>query len=181
MERTETRLAGSGGQGLILGMRILLCALGLEGKRAAQSQSYEPTSRGGFCYSDLIVTDDAADYPLATGLDHIAALDQLGFDRSTPLVKHGATVVVDKRLVPSVAPRVKAHSLPLTDKAIALGSPRVANMVALGALCALSGLCRRESLEEAVKLETPRKFAHLNLAAVRAGFELAHAPVLANE
>ena len=57
MERTEIRLAGSGGQGLILGMQILFRALGLEGKRAAQSQSYEPTSRGGYCYSDLILAE----------------------------------------------------------------------------------------------------------------------------
>ncbi len=48
--RAEIRLAGSGGQGLITGMHILFRALALEGKRAAQSQSYEPTSRGGFCY-----------------------------------------------------------------------------------------------------------------------------------
>ena len=61
MDRIEIRLAGSGGQGLILGMHILFRALGLEGKRAAQSQSYEPTSRGGFCYSDLIVTEDPSD------------------------------------------------------------------------------------------------------------------------
>jgi hypothetical protein len=49
-----------GGQGLILGMHILFRAFGLEGRRASQSQSYEPTSRGGFCYSDVIVTDDSA-------------------------------------------------------------------------------------------------------------------------
>lgn len=176
MDRVEIRLAGSGGQGLILGMRILFRALTLEGKRAAQSQSYEPTSRGGFCYSDLIVTDDVADYPLATGLDHIAALDQLGIDRSAPLVKRGAIVVVDKRLVASVPPGLAARALPLGERAVAIGSPRVANIVALGALCALSGVCRRESLEQAVKLETPRKFADLNLAALHAGFELAGKP-----
>ena len=75
--RTEIRLAGSGGQGLILGMHILFRALGLQGRRAAQSQSYEPTSRGGFCYSDLIVSDDSSGYPLVTGLDMIAGLSQM--------------------------------------------------------------------------------------------------------
>ena len=71
--RVEIRLAGSGGQGLITGMQILFRALALEGRRAAQSQSYEPTSRGGFCYSDLVVSDDGDDYPLATKLDMVAA------------------------------------------------------------------------------------------------------------
>ena len=100
VNRVEIRLAGSGGQGLITGMHILFRALALEGRRAAQSQSYEPTSRGGFCYSDLIVADDAADYPLATKLDMVAALSQVGLDRSLALIKPGALVIVDERLVP---------------------------------------------------------------------------------
>jgi len=83
--RREIRLAGSGGQGLITGMAILSRALALEGRCAAQSQSYEPTSRGGFCYSDLVVAEDDGDYPLATGLDAIAALSQIGLDRSLEL------------------------------------------------------------------------------------------------
>jgi 2-oxoglutarate ferredoxin oxidoreductase subunit gamma len=173
MTRTEIRLAGSGGQGLILGMHILFRALGLEGKRAAQSQSYEPTSRGGFCYSDLIVSDDASGYPLVTGLDMIAGLSQIGVDRSMALVKRGALVIVDERLVPQ-PPKgdYDLHVLPITQRAIALGSPRIANIIALGALTRLSGVCSKETLEEAVRLETPKKFADLNLAAVAEGFAI---------
>ena len=171
--RTEIRLAGSGGQGLILGMHILFRALGLEGRRAAQSQSYEPTSRGGFCYSDLIVSDDPAGYPLVTGLDMIAGLSQIGIDRSMALVKRGALVIVDERMVPQ--PPVGAydlHVLPITSRALALGSPRIANIIALGALARLSGVISQATLEQAVRLETPKKFADLNLAAVAEGFAI---------
>lgn len=172
--RDEIRLAGSGGQGLITGMHILFRALALEGRRAAQSQSYEPTSRGGFCYSDLIVCDDAADYPLATKLDIVAALSQVGLDRSLTLIKPGALVIVDERLVPDPPRRgFDLHVLPISDRAIATGSARIANVVALGALVRLSRLCSSESLERAVRLETPAKFAGLNLAAAREGFALA--------
>ena len=172
--RSEIRLAGSGGQGLITGMAILLRALGLEGRRAAQSQCYEPTSRGGFCYSDLVVADDASGYPLAIGLDQIAALSQIGLDRSLKLAKPGALVVVDERLVPE-PPRsgFDVRVLPISARAIALGSPRVANVVALGALTRLAGLCAETTLVEAVRLESPPKFADLNLAAAREGWEMA--------
>lgn len=174
MQRTEIRLAGSGGQGLILGMHILFRALGLKGLRAAQSQSYEPTSRGGFCYSDLIVSDESAGYPLVTGLDMIAGLSQIGVDRSMALVKKGALVVVDERLVPHPPEGLHdLHILPIADRAIAIGSPRVANIIALGALARLSGVIDQETLKEAVRLETPKKFADLNLAAVDEGFLLA--------
>jgi len=171
--RTEIRLAGSGGQGLILGMHILFRALGLEGKSAAQSQSYEPTSRGGFCFSDVIVSGDAADYPLVTGLDMMAALSQIGLDRSLPQMKPGALIVVDERLVPQ-PPRkgFDVHVLPVAARAVELGSPRIANIVALSVLVRLSGVCARSALEEAVRIETPKKFADMNLAAVDAGFRL---------
>ena len=177
--RTEIRLAGSGGQGLILGMHILFRALGLQGRRAAQSQSYEPTSRGGFCYSDLIVSDDSSGYPLVTGLDMIAGLSQIGVDRSMALVKKGALVLVDERLVPHPPEGLHdLHILPITTRAIALGSARVANIIALGALARLSGVVDKDTLKEAVRLETPKKFADLNLAAVDEGFALkAEAPV----
>lgn len=172
--RVEIRLAGSGGQGLITGMHILFRALALECRRAAQSQSYEPTSRGGFCYSDLIVCEDAADYPLVTRLDMVAALSQVGLDRSLALIKPGALVVVDERLVPD-PPRggFDLHALPISERAIATGSARIANVVALGALARLSRLCSADSLEQAVRLETPAKFTDLNLAAAREGFALA--------
>ena len=180
MARTEIRLAGSGGQGLILGMHILFRALGIEGRRAAQSQSYEPTSRGGFCYSDLIVSDDAAGYPLVTGLDIIAGLSQIGIDRSMAMAKAGSLVLIDERLVPRPPEGLHdLHILPITTRAIALGSPRVANIVALGALARLSGVVSKDALMEAVRLETPKKFADLNLAAVEEGFALqASAPVV---
>jgi len=178
--RNEIRLAGSGGQGLITGMHILFRALALEGRRAAQSQSYEPTSRGGFCYSDLIVCDDAADYPLATKLDVVAALSQIGLDRSLALIKPGALVIVDERLVPDPPRRgFDLHVLPVSERAIAMGSARIANVVALGALARLSRLCSSDSLEQAVRLETPAKFAGLNLAAAREGFALAATALVA--
>lgn len=170
MERREIRLAGSGGQGLILGARILFEAFAIEGRRASQSQSYEPTSRGGFCHSDVVVSEDLSDFPLVTGLDALIALDQVGYDRSIGLVKPDALVIVDEHLAVNDVGRL--HRLPLADRARAIGNTRGANMVALGAYVALSGLCRPASLEEAIRRETPERFADLNLAAAQVGYTL---------
>jgi 2-oxoglutarate ferredoxin oxidoreductase subunit gamma len=171
--RAEIRLAGSGGQGLITGMHILFRTLAVEGRRAAQSQSYEPTSRGGFCYSDLVVSDEAGDYPLATGLDMVVALSQDALDRSLALIKPGALLIVDERLVPDPPKSgFDLHVLPMAARAVDVGSPRIANVVALGVLAHLGRLVAREVLEQAVRLETPPKFADLNLAAVREGWGL---------
>lgn len=171
--RQEIRLAGSGGQGLILGARILFEAFAKEGLRASQSQSYEPTSRGGFCHSDLVLSEDVSDFPLVTGLDALIALDQVGLDRSLALVKPGALMIVDERLAPSrPADGYALRVLPISEAAVATGSARIANIVALGAFVALSRLCGQAALDAAIRQETPAKFVDLNLAAARAGFRL---------
>ncbi len=176
MTEREIRLAGSGGQGLILGARMLFRAVGLEGKHAAQSQSYEPTSRGGFCHSDVVVSESDVDYPLLTTIDVLLALDQVGLDHSTSQLKPGALVVLDERLAPKPpAGDYRLHTLPLTDRAIELGNPRAANIVGLGVVVALDELCGRHSLEQAIRDETPARFLDSNLAALGAGFELAAA------
>lgn len=179
-ERRELRIAGTGGQGLILAGRMLAEALVATGRRVAQSQTYEPTSRGGYCNSDLVVDDVAVDYPLATGLHALVLLDRVAVAPSWPLLEPGALVLADTRLCPQLPDGdVRALHLPLTRTAIELGSERVANIVALGALASLAGLCPRDALERAVLADAPRSYVQLNADALAAGYRLAGEAVAA--
>jgi 2-oxoglutarate ferredoxin oxidoreductase subunit gamma len=172
----EIRIGGTGGQGLILAAKMLASALASTGKRIAQSQTYEPTSRGGYCNSDLVIADDEVDYPLATTLDCLVLLDRMAVKPSWPLLKPGALVIADTRLCPELPQGdYCSHHLPLTRTAIDLGSERVANIVALGALVAHARLCDQKVLEQAVRAETPKSFLDLNLDALAAGYKLAAA------
>jgi 2-oxoglutarate ferredoxin oxidoreductase subunit gamma len=179
--RLEIRIGGTGGQGLILCAKILADALCATGKRVAQSQTYEPTSRGGFCNSDLVISEGEVDYPLATAVDYLVLLDRLAVKPSWPLLRPGALVIADTRLCPELPEgdrndnrndNYRAHHLPLSRTAIELGSERVANIVALGALAALAGICERKALEQALRAETPKNFLDLNLDALAAGYRL---------
>ena len=171
--RIEIRIGGTGGQGLILCAKMLADALCATGKRVAQSQTYEPTSRGGFCNSDLVISAGEVDFPLATSVDYLVLLDRLAVKPSWPLLKPGAMVIADTRLCPELPEGdFRAHHLPLSRTAIDLGSERVANIVALGALAALSGVCERNLLAQAVRAETPKSFLDLNLDALAAGYLL---------
>ena len=172
--RLEIRIAGTGGQGLLLAGRMLAEALVADGRRVAQSQTYEPTSRGGYCNADLVVGDTEVDYPLATALDALVLLDALAVPPSWPLLKPGALVLADTRLCPELPQGdCRALHLPLTRTAIELGAERVANIVALAALAALAGLCDHDALVRAVRAETPRSFVTLNMDALAAGRRLA--------
>jgi 2-oxoglutarate ferredoxin oxidoreductase subunit gamma len=181
--RLEIRIGGTGGQGLILSAKMLADALASNGKRVAQSQTYEPTSRGGFCNSDLVVSEGEVDYPLATALDCLVLLDRMAVKPSWPLLKAGALVIADTRLCPQLPQGThrndyRGYHLPLTRTAIELGSERVANIVALGALAALARLCDRQVLERAVRADTPKSFLELNLDALAAGYRLGEQAVL---
>ncbi|MBT4932431.1 MAG: pyruvate ferredoxin oxidoreductase [Rhodospirillaceae bacterium] len=174
MQDYEIRFSGSGGQGLQLSAKILAYALNLADKRIAQSQSYEPTSRGGLSRSDLVVSEGVAVYPLVTSLDYLIVLDQDALDISLPLLKEQSIVIADTRHVPE--PPSGAYSvyhLPLSETALKLGNERVANIISLGALISLGDICSYAFLEEAVRAMVPSKFLTLNLEALAEGYGMA--------
>lgn len=172
-DMVEIRFSGSGGQGLILAARILAAALVAEGRNVAQSQSYEPVSRGGLSRSDLVVSDGEADFPLSKSLGYLLVLDEAAARASDDLLDAKSVVLVDRELVPE-PPKgpFKVKSLPFTETARKLGNKRVANIVALGALTASGEICDNDALEKTVRAMTPPKFTDLNLEALETGRRL---------
>ncbi len=169
----EIRFSGSGGQGLILGARILAAALSSAGLKVAQSQSYEPTSRGGLSRSDLVVSDLGVEYPLATDLDYLIVMDQVAAQASDSMIKPGAVVIIDSSRVNSPPQGdFKSYSFPLTEIARKAGNGRVANMVALGVLAGAGGPCGIDSLKAVIHEKTPRGFRELNLKALSEGYRV---------
>ena len=174
MATTEIRFSGSGGQGLLLSARIMAAALAGAGRTVAQSNAYEPVSRGGLSRSDLVVSDGEADYPLARRLDYLLILDEAATGVSNDLIHAGSLVLVDAERVqtPPEGP-FRMRALPFTETARGLGNPRVTNIVALGALTAASGLCPPDTLLASVLAMTPAKLERLNRDAFAAGLEMA--------
>jgi 2-oxoglutarate ferredoxin oxidoreductase subunit gamma len=174
MKDIEIRLSGSGGQGILLASHILADALTLEDRIIAQSQSYEPTSRGGLSRSDLIAGAAIADYPLASALDYLVILDRIALNASDDLLQQDTLVIIDSTLVDAVPQTQGKHVLlPLQDTARKLDDIRSANMVALGALLTLGEICRLDSLYHAVRREAPAKLIDSMTDAIRAGQQLA--------
>ncbi len=172
--QTEIRLSGSGGQGLILSARILAECFLRQGRKVAQSQSYEPTSRGGLSRADVVVSDDIPDYPLATALDYLVVLDQCAVEASRDMIRDDALVLVDaERVTEPLKGRFRTVSLPFIARARALGNERVANIVALATLVKLGDLLPEGLLEEVVRARAPKRYLELNLDALAAGRELA--------
>ena len=75
--RHEIRLAGSGGQGIIMAAIVLAEAAGVhEGKQVSQTQSYGPEARGGTCKAEVVISDAPIDYPKVSRPDFLLAMNQ---------------------------------------------------------------------------------------------------------
>jgi 2-oxoglutarate ferredoxin oxidoreductase subunit gamma len=169
-ERLEVRLAGSGGQGLILAGLILAEAAGIhEGRHVCQTQSYGPEARGGASKSEVVLSDAEIDYPKAVKPDILLCLNQKACDAYIFDVKPGGAIVVDSGLVRYI-PVSQAVAIPFTRIAREqVGKTAAANIVALGALAALTGVVSLESLEAAVLARVPKGTEELNKKALAAG------------
>ena len=174
-ERFEIRLAGSGGQGLILAGIILAEAAGVyDGKFVCQTQSYGPEARGGASKAEVVISDAAIDYPKAIQPDVLLALNQKSLEAFSSDLKPGGLLLVDADLVQE-APASRVLALPFTRIARELGRAMAANIVALGALAQLTGAVSLESLTAAVLARVPKGTEDLNRQALAAGVAAAKA------
>jgi len=171
--RTEIRLAGEGGQGMILAGIILAEAAAIyDGKQVTQTQSYGPEARGGASKSEVVIADGEIDHPEVMAPDALVALSQEGFTKYAPGVKPGGLLIVDSEKVTNSP--ASAIRIPITRLAFeATGKAITANTVALGVLVGLTGVVSPQALEKAVTARAPRGTEEMNRKALEAGFAAA--------
>lgn len=172
--RTEIRLAGEGGQGMILAGIILAEAASIyDGKMAVQTQSYGPEARGGASKSEVVIADGEIDHPEVLSADVVVTLSQEAYDKFAASVKPGGLLIVDDEKVHQVQ-RPDAVKVPISRLAFeTTGKSITANTVALGVLVGLTGVVSRQAIEKAVTARAPRGTEEMNRNALEAGFKAA--------
>jgi len=171
VKRVEIRMAGYGGQGLVLAGIILAEAALAEGLNVAQTQSYGPESRGGATRSEIIIAEGEIDYPRVLQPSILLAMSQQAYVTYLPSLAREGVVVLDSTSVTSWTPGENVLAVPITAMARELvGTPVVANMVALGLVASQIGLVSAGAITEAVKRRVPRGSEEVNLKALETGF-----------
>ncbi len=172
--RYELRLAGEGGQGLILAGVILAEAAAVgDGKHVAQTQSYGPEARGGASSAEVVISDEQIDYPKVVEPDLLLAMSQEACDRYCADLKAGGLLIVDSILVHRV-PGGSAYRVPITKLAEEATGRRVtANIVALGLIVGLTEVVSRAAVGKALAARVPKGTLELNRRALEAGLEMA--------
>ncbi len=169
--RKEIRIAGFGGQGVVLAGYILGKALTLyDGFEAVMTQVYGPEARGGASSANLLVSDEPIDYPIVERPDILVALSQEAYSKFRPTATPDALILIDEELVEPL-PNDDPHRIPATRFAEELGRRLVANVVMLGFFTAVTRLVRPAAMQQAIQTSVKAKAVPLNLQAFAKGYE----------
>lgn len=174
--RINVRIAGAGGQGVILASVLLAKGYGLEeGYNISQTQSYGPEARGGACKAEVVISDEEIDYMKVDQADVFVALNQAGFDKYKAATKHNAIVLINSTLVESDDP--SHYKVAATEISEDMGKPFVVNMVMLGALTKLLPKIHYDAIIEEITGNFPASIAGSNITAFDKGYEAMEAQI----
>lgn len=171
---TEIRVAGFGGQGVILSASVIGKAASVfEGGFATMCQSFGPEARGGACSAQVILSDEPVLYPYVTTPDILVVMSQEAYSKFEPDLKENGILIVERDLVrvDHIKSEQKLFSVPATRIAEDIGKRMVLNIVMVGFFTAVSGLLEPESVRKAVGDSVPPAFKELNLQAFDKGLQ----------
>lgn len=173
-------ISGFGGQGVLFAGQLLAYAALEEGKHVTWIPSYGPEMRGGTANCTVIISDDEIGSPQVRHPSAVVALNPPALIRYAPMVKPGGCLVLDATLIDARSGRtdLREVALPAKDIAQRLGFPQMANVVAVGALVAATGVLRLDTIERVLAAKTAKRpeMREANLAALREGAGVALGP-----
>jgi len=176
----EMIFSGFGGQGALFAGMVLAYAGMESGKNVTWIPSYGPEMRGGTAHVTIIVSDEEIGSPVIRYPSATIVLNNPSMEKYEPLVKEGGVLVYNSTLITNTATRsdLRYVPVPANDIASGLGSVKMANMVALGALVAAIGVLPLEAVSHALRNHLPeskRDLLEPNLQALQHGAKLGQA------
>ena len=175
----EIILAGFGGQGVLLIGKLLAYAGMKAGLEVTWMPAYGPEMRGGTCNCTVVLSDRQVGSPISRSPHGAIVLNLQSIDKFEPAVRQGGILVVNTSLINREAVRKDLIVVPVPANEIAqeAGSPKAANMVALGAFIGASGVVELD-LVKSTLAETfagRPKIVQLNHVCLDKGFAIGRA------
>lgn len=179
--RREVRIAGFGGQGVILaGIIIGKAASIFDHINAVQTQSYGPEARGGASRCEVVLSDEEIDYPKVTSPDILVAMSHEALLKYIVDMKDNGILILDPGTIDEDAIKdfvqehnIKVYRATATQTAINdIGLKIVANIVMVGAITKITGIISKEAAIKAIEDSVPKGTEEKNIAAFEAGYNL---------
>ena len=171
----HVRVAGFGGQGVLL-LGEVLAEAGLDaGLEVSWLPSYGPEMRSGTSNCHVRLSREPIDSPLVTVPNVLVAMNEPSLRKFDASVRPGGWVIYNGDVFPEECAREDVHvlALPFTHIADELGDSRAANMVMLGALLEITDALPQASIDDALRrlVKNPR-WVELDERALTRGREL---------
>lgn len=174
MPITEIRIAGFGGQGVIMSAVVIGKAGCIyQQGYSTMTQNFGPEARGGACSAQLILSDSPILYPYVARPDILVAMSQEAYALFSPQLKDEGILVIEEDMVriDALPAGVRVYSIPATRNAEELGKKMVLNIVMVGFFGAIAQVLDPDALRSAVAASVPEAYRELNLKAFNRGFE----------
>jgi len=171
----EVVIAGFGGQGIILAGKLLSQTAMECGYEVTLMPSYGAEVRGGTANTMIVIADEPIACPIVDRPDSAIIMNKASLAKYAPRIREGGLLVVNTSLVdiePDADESVTVLKVPAGDLAVELGSPRSANMVALGAYLRMRGYMTADDASRAlpqVLAQRYHKLLPINVEALNRG------------
>jgi 2-oxoisovalerate ferredoxin oxidoreductase beta subunit len=171
----QVRIAGFGGQGVLL-LGEVLAEAGLDaGLEVSWLPSYGPEMRSGTSNCHVRISRQTIDSPLVSAPNVLVAMNEPSLRKFDKTVRAGGWVIYNGDEFPADCRREGVHvlALPFTELADGMGDKRAANMVMLGAVLESAGVLPQASVAAALRrlVRNPR-WVELDERAIARGREL---------
>jgi len=175
--QSEVMFAGFGGQGILLSGKILAHAAMEEGFEVAWIPSYGPEMRGGTAYCLVVISDRPIGSPIIKNPMHLVAMNGPSLEKFVHAIKPGGVILTNASLIAGESGRTDVDELRVNtgELAAGVGSAKAANIVALSAFVARSGLVSLKTLQHCIEAEFSKRpqLIPLNIKAMEAGIAAA--------
>jgi 2-oxoglutarate ferredoxin oxidoreductase subunit gamma len=173
-------MTGFGGQGIQTISLIVALAAMEKGLEVTYLPSYGVEKRGGRTNVYVIISDEEIGSPITNTPSALLALDIIGLefyqatlDRKSLLIAN-TSLIPDERIHPKEG--VQVMKVKINEEAIAMGNPKLANMITLGCFVARLPFLNYEDLKAVIGEVIPERLKETipdNLKAIERGIEIA--------
>jgi 2-oxoglutarate ferredoxin oxidoreductase subunit gamma len=170
-------IAGFGGQGVMVIGNLLANAAMIEGRYVTYLPVYGVEMRGGTANCMVVMSSHPIGSPVV-GRPHAALVMNLpSLTKYEPLILPAGLLFINSSLIEikeTYRKDIETLSIPVNEIAIDNGSPKLANMVALGAFNEKTQLVRPTSLFKSLEKVLDERYHHLipsNIKAIEMGAE----------
>ena len=135
-QHLDIKIAGFGGQGVLL-LGQLLAEMGMrEGLEVSWLPSYGPEMRSGSAHCHVCLSKERIGSPLLSRPNVLIAMNEISLQKFASQIAPGGTIIYGRERLPEnlAIPQAQVVCIPASEIADKLGSAKVANVVMMGAL-----------------------------------------------